>query len=117
MFDYLQSRGYNLLLAKNGKQAVDLAKSERPDLILMDIQMPEMNGLEAIRRIRTFTNLCELPIIALTALAMQSDREICLTTGANEYLAKPVQLRYLTTIIQQLLAQTNKFSIGENKKS
>jgi PAS domain S-box-containing protein len=103
MSDYLENRGYRLLLAKNGQEAINLAKSQRPDLILMDIQMPGMDGLEAIRRLRDEEQLTRLPIIALTALAMQDDREKCLNAGANEYLTKPVKLKQLTAMIQQLL--------------
>ena len=68
-------------------------------LILMDIQMPEMDGLEAIRALRTMPEVSSAPIIALTALAMTGDRERCLAAGANEYLSKPVSLRELTRVI------------------
>ncbi|WP_236140423.1 PAS domain S-box protein [Nostoc sp. CMAA1605] len=102
---YLESRGYRLLLATNGQTAVDLAVSQNPSLILMDIQMPEINGLEAIRRIRQYQKLVDVPIIALTALAMPGDREKCLEAGANDYVNKPVKLRELTGIIQNLLSK------------
>jgi CheY-like chemotaxis protein len=69
----------------------------------MDIQMPEINGLQAIRSIREYSKLGNVPIIALTALAMPGDREKCLEAGANDYLNKPVKLRELTSIIQNLL--------------
>lgn len=98
---YLQAKGYRVIFAKNGRQAVDLAQSEQPDLILMDIQMPEMDGLEAIKYIRN--NKFTIPIIALTALAMTGDREKCLEAGANDYLSKPIKLKQLTTVIQQFL--------------
>lgn len=101
---YLESRGYRVILATNGQTAVDLALSQNPSLILMDIQMPEINGLEAIRRIRQQA-LVNVPIIALTALAMPGDREKCLQAGANDYVNKPVQLRELTSIIQNLLSK------------
>ncbi|MBO3462698.1 PAS domain S-box protein [Aetokthonos hydrillicola Thurmond2011] len=100
---YLETRGYHLILAKNGQQAVNLALAEQPDLILMDIQMPEMDGLEAIRRIRNEKQFTRLPIIALTALAMPGDQENCLAAGANEYLTKPIKLKQLVGIIQKLL--------------
>ena len=100
---YLSAKGYRLLLSKNGREAVNLAQSEAPDLILMDIQMPEMDGLEAMQQIRRDPNLVDVPIIALTALAMNGDRERCLTAGANDYLSKPVKLKQLATVIQQLL--------------
>ncbi|MEM9907259.1 MAG: ATP-binding protein, partial [Cyanobacteria bacterium P01_D01_bin.44] len=100
---YLSAKGYRLLVAKNGQTAITLARSEVPNLILMDIQMPEINGLEAIRRIRRDPNLGEVPIIALTALAMPGDRERCQAAGADDYLSKPFKLSQLTWVMQQLL--------------
>ncbi|WP_413172275.1 PAS domain-containing protein [Anabaena azotica] len=105
IFDYLESRGYRLMTANNGQQALDIAANQRPDLILMDIQMPQMDGLEAIQRIRRDLQLVDVPIIALTALAMPGDRESCLAAGANEYLSKPVRLKQLAITIQQLLSK------------
>ncbi|MBK1990673.1 PAS domain S-box protein [Sphaerospermopsis aphanizomenoides BCCUSP55] len=101
---YLESIGYRLILARNGQEAISLTKAEVPDLILMDIQMPEVDGLEAIKQIRLDANLTHIPIIALTALAMPGDQEKCLQAGANDYLSKPVKLKQLATIIQQILA-------------
>lgn len=101
---YLNAKGYRVLLAKTGQEAVDLARSEKPNVVLMDIQMPGMDGLEAIRQIRALPQLAELPIVALTALAMAGDRERCLKAGANEYLSKPVKLHKLVEMIQLLTA-------------
>ncbi len=100
---YLKAKGYRILLAQNGQDAIDFAKKQSPDLILMDIQMPGMDGLEAIKQIRLDPNLVDVPIIALTALAMTGDRDRCLAQGANDYLTKPVKLKQLATTIQQLL--------------
>ena len=102
--NYLEAKGYRLIQANNGDTAIALAQSERPDLILMDIQMPGMDGLEAIQQIRLDPNLVNVPIIALTALAMEGDRDRCLEAGVNEYLSKPVKLKQLFLLIQQLLA-------------
>ncbi len=104
MWDYLRSRGYRLLSAHNGQAAVDVANAEKPNLILMDIQMPEMDGLEAIKIIRSNPELVSTPIIALTALAMSGDRERCLQVGATEYLTKPFKLKHLSETIQTLLS-------------
>ena len=101
---YLQAKGYRILLAKNGQEAVDLATNHHPDLILMDIQMPIMDGLEVTKTIRLDPNLVDIPIIALTALAMKGDRDRCLQAGATDYLTKPVRLKALVQIIQTLLA-------------
>ena len=103
MWDYLKSRGYSLIAARDGESAVRLANSEKPNLILMDIQMPKMDGLEAMKIMRTNPELVSTPIIALTALAMTGDRERCLQAGANEYLTKPVKLKYLSETIQKYL--------------
>ncbi|OUL22137.1 hypothetical protein BV372_30890 [Nostoc sp. T09] len=105
MSGYLENRGYRLVLAKDGQQAIDLALARKPDLIVMDIQMPSVDGLKAMRRIRKDRQFVDVPIIALTALAMPGDREICLAAGANEYLTKPVKLKQLVITIQQLLAK------------
>jgi signal transduction histidine kinase len=101
---YLEAKGYRMILAQDGQEAINLARSDQPDLILMDIQMPGMNGLEAIRQIRLDPALATIPIIALTALAMTDDRARCLAAGANEYLPKPVKLKQLVTTIQGFLA-------------
>jgi PAS domain S-box-containing protein len=101
--NYLEAKGYRLILAKNGEEAIEMNKLHCPDLILMDIQMPKMDGLEAIRQIRLNSDLTNLPIIALTALAMAGDQEKCLAAGANKYLSKPLKLKLLVNTIQQLL--------------
>jgi PAS domain S-box-containing protein len=101
---YLTAKGYHLILATNGEEAIALAQSASPDLILMDIQMPVMDGLQAIHQIRQIPSLVNVPIIALTALAMEPDCDRCLEAGANDYLSKPVKLKQLTKTIEQLLA-------------
>ena len=106
--EYLESYGYQVLVARDGLEALAKAEEFNPDLILMDIQMPVMNGLEAITRLRSKSHFVSTPIIALTALAMPGDRERCLEAGANEYLSKPVSLKMLMTIINARL------ELGEN---
>lgn len=105
---YLVVKGYQILSAKNGQEAVKLAQTHHPDVILMDIQMPIMDGFQAMREIRLDPNLAEIVIIALTALAMPGDRERCLEAGANAYICKPVKLKQLTTTIQQFLTSQRK---------
>ncbi len=100
---YLTAKGYRSIVANDGQAAIELTQQHHPDLILMDIQMPGMDGLEAIVKIRQNTQLVAIPIIALTALAMDGDREKCLRAGANDYLTKPVKLKQLHTTIQQFL--------------
>jgi PAS domain S-box-containing protein len=100
---YLMAKGYQIIVAENGQKAIDLTHSERPDLILMDIQMPHVDGIQAITKIRQNPELVGIPIIALTALAMAGDRERCLAAGANDYLTKPVKLRQLNQKIREWL--------------
>ena len=101
--EYLSALGYEVILAQNGLEAVALCAERQPDLVLMDIQMPEMDGIEATHRIRANPQTAQVPIIALTALAMSGDRERCLSAGMNRYLSKPVNLRGLATEIASLL--------------
>ena len=103
MIDYLRTRGYRVLSAANGREAIEQAMDFSPDLMLIDIQMPEVDGLEVIRRIRAMPALSRRPIIALTAMAMSGDRERCLKAGADDYMAKPVELKDLAEKIQTML--------------
>lgn len=100
---YLSARGYRVLIARNGQEAITTAQSENPDLILMDIQMPEMDGIEAMQQIRHDSNLAEVPIVALTALAMTEDCKRCLAAGATDYITKPIKLKQLTELLTTLL--------------
>ena len=101
--DYLEGYGYQVVVAPDGVQALEQATAAHPDLILMDIQMPVMDGLEATRRLRASQQFATTPIIALTALAMPGDRERCIEAGANEYMSKPVGLKTLRNTIRGLL--------------
>jgi CheY-like chemotaxis protein len=103
MLDYLDAKGFEVIVVRNGAEALSAVQSAAPNLILMDIQMPGMDGLEATRRIRRQNGLSSVPIVALTALAMPGDRERCLQAGADDYLTKPINLRALNTTIEALL--------------
>ncbi|PSN16250.1 hypothetical protein C7271_20360, partial [filamentous cyanobacterium CCP5] len=100
---YLEAKGFRVNVARDGQAAIALSLAEPPDLILMDVQMAGMDGLEAIQRIRRHPQLGAVPIIALTALAMAGDRDRCLAAGANEYFSKPVMLQQLAATIRQRL--------------
>ncbi|HKJ40270.1 MAG TPA: PAS domain S-box protein [Anaerolineales bacterium] len=100
---YLESYGCQVLVAHNGLEAIDLAEKNDPEIILMDIQMPVMDGFEAIKKLRMESRFASTPIIALTALAMPGDRERCFEAGANEYLSKPVSLKGLVKTMNFLL--------------
>jgi CheY-like chemotaxis protein len=100
----LARRGFEMLIAENGQSGVDLTVSERPDLVLMDMSLPVMDGWEATRRLKADPNTSTIPIIALTAHAMASDRELALEAGCDDYDSKPVDLTRLVRKIEQLLA-------------
>lgn len=101
--DYLLVHAYRMVTAVNGNEVLVCAKEFRPDLILMDIQMPQMDGLEVIRILRRDTDFAHTPIIALTALVMPGDREKCLEAGADDYLEKPISLRLLLSTLEKHL--------------
>jgi len=107
MSDYLSAKGCRVIVARNGSEAIRRAREDRPDVILMDIQMPGMDGLEAIRHIRAEPDprVAQVPIIALTAIAMPGDRQRCMEAGANEYLSKPVSLKELVEVIEAQLRE------------
>jgi CheY-like chemotaxis protein len=98
---YLKSKGMNVNIANSGIKALDVLNSgDIPDIILMDIMMPEMDGFETMRRIRAVDNLKHIPILALTAKAMESDREECLKSGANDYVSKPIDIQKLLSLLR-----------------
>ena len=103
LHDYLTMRGYQVIVGRDGVEGVEQTRAKHPDLILMDIQMPVMNGLDAIQKIRADTDIAAIPIIALTALAMPGDKEHCLEAGANDYLSKPVNMKKLVNTIDGIL--------------
>jgi PAS domain S-box-containing protein len=102
--DYLESAGYHVDIARDGLDGIAQTRLIHPDLILMDVMMPGMDGLEATRKIRSEPAIADIPIIGLTALAMSSDRERCLTAGMNDYMSKPIKLNELVSIIQRHLS-------------
>lgn len=97
--DILQFKGYSILQAVDGRMGVDLAKEHRPDLILMDIQLPVLDGLEATRIIKSDETCKNIPVIALTALVMSGDREKIIEAGCDDYISKPINLtEFILTI-------------------
>ncbi|MEH2513740.1 CheY-like chemotaxis protein [Nitrobacteraceae bacterium AZCC 1564] len=96
--------GYEVAIAEDGARGVAMAVSDKPDLILMDMSLPVIDGWEATRRIKATPELCKIPIIALTAHAMATDREQALQAGCDDYDTKPIELQRLLGKIQTLLA-------------
>lgn len=101
----LGSENYTLLEAINGKDAWEICQKEHPDLIIMDIQLPKMSGLDVTRKLRELPEFNQTPIIAITAYAMQEDEEKALDAGCNAYLTKPIKARDLPELIAKMLLQ------------
>jgi len=97
--DLLQASGYQTLAATTGESAVELALEHEPDLVVMDIQLPDIDGVEALGRLRADERFATLPVLALTAQAMEGDRERFLAAGFDGYLSKPVDIaEFVTTV-------------------
>lgn len=90
--DLLQAHGYNTLQSKDGLEAIALTLEHKPDLILMDISLPKISGLEIIRQIKSNETLRHVPVIAVTAFAMQGDKEMIMESGCDSYIAKPISV-------------------------
>ena len=99
----LQRRGFEVLIAGDGEQGVTVAAAEKPDLILMDLSLPVLDGWEATRQIKAAPDTRHIPIIGLTAHAMAADRDKCLEAGCDDYDTKPVELGRLLDKIERLL--------------
>lgn len=99
----LKRKGYDIVFAIDGEEGVAMASSENPDLILMDLSLPKLNGWDATKRIRSTESISKLPIIALTAHAMAGDREKALEAGCDDYATKPIELEPLLVKIEALL--------------
>ena len=99
----LTRQGFDVLIARDGASGVDVAKVERPDLILMDLGLPVLDGWEAARRLKADPATCRIPVIALSAHAMSGDRVQALEAGCDDYDVKPVEWRRLLTKIRALL--------------
>lgn len=96
-------RGFEVVFAVNGQEGVDLAKSERPDIILMDMSLPVIDGWEATRRIKSDEATKRVPVIGLTAHAMSGDREKAIAAGCDDYDTKPVEIERLVGKMEKLL--------------
>jgi two-component system cell cycle response regulator DivK len=104
LHELLEAHGYIALQARDALEAYQIARDFQPDLILMDIHLPEISGLEAVRRIKQHTELCGIPVIAVTALAMKEDEQRIREGGCVEYLAKPFSSATLIDTVRRCLA-------------
>jgi two-component system cell cycle response regulator DivK len=105
-------KGYEVVMATDGQQGVSMATSERPDLILMDMSLPVIDGWEATRQVKADDATRAIPVIALTAHAMSGEREKCLAAGCDEYDTKPVEFNRLVEKIVALLAKNGVQAAG-----
>jgi len=101
--DLLEAHGYDTLQTKDGLEALQLARQHRPDLILMDIQLPEVSGLEVTKWIKEDENLKGIPIIAVTAFAMKGDEEKIRDGGCEAYIAKPISIAHFLETVKRFL--------------
>jgi CheY-like chemotaxis protein len=99
----LQRRGFTVVSAVDGQQGVDMTRSEKPDLILMDMSLPVLDGWEATRQIKSDPDIKHIPIIGLTAHAMVGDRDKAIQAGCNDYATKPVEFEKLVGLINRLI--------------
>ncbi len=107
----LNAKGYTLLKATDGEEALDMAIREHPDLIIMDIQLPGMNGLEVTKKLRGNPAFSHTPIIAVSAYAMEGDREKAIEAGCNAYLPKPFSIHELRGMIAEMLLPRQKDNV------
>jgi len=113
----LRSKNYTLLQATDGEEALDMATKERPDLIIMDLRLPKMNGLEVTKKLRETQAFSRIPIIALTAYAMKGDKERFIEAGCDAYVSKPINTRELPELIAEMLLQRQKDNSSLNEDS
>jgi len=99
----LNSAGYQVIEAQDGESGYTTILEQRPDLVLMDVNLPDIDGLQVTSAVKALPDYSHIPIIALTANAMHGDRERCLEAGMNEYLSKPVRLKELVQTIEKLI--------------
>jgi len=102
--DLLEAHGYNILQTKDGMEALQLAREHHPDLILMDIQLPEVSGLEVTKWIKEDETLKSIPVIAVTAFAMKGDEEKIREGGCEAYIAKPISVTSFLQTVQRFLS-------------
>ena len=102
--DVLEAYGYDIVKTGSGAAVLDLARTHRPDLVLMDIQLPDMSGLEAVRQLKSDGQTQSIPVIAVTAFAMSGDERKALDSGCDGYIAKPIMLREFLATIEDFLS-------------
>ena len=102
----LKAKGYNIIEAATGEEALNLLKNQKPDIILMDIQLPGIDGLTLIKQIKASVITKDIPIIAVTAYAMKGDEQKILDTGCDAYVSKPINTQELPRIVEKYIKKT-----------
>src|ERR1700723_1526344 len=115
--ELLEARGYTVLEACDGQQAVQMIEQDQPELLLLDIGMPVLDGFGVIRKIRENPRLAPLPVVAVTAYAMRGDREKILASGFDGYLSKPVNARSLAEELDRLLSKRAHEDVSQDQAS
>ena len=105
--ELLETRGYSVIEASDGQEALTRIEESRPDLLLLDLDMPVLDGFATVRRIREHSSLATLPVLAITAYVMHGDRERVLASGFDGYLSKPIQSRSLFEELERFLGKHN----------
>jgi CheY-like chemotaxis protein len=113
--ELLEARGHTVVEACNGQEALDALKQAQPDILLLDINMPVMDGFTAVRKIRENPHLATLPILAVTANVMLGEREKILNSGFDGYLPKPINARALTEEVERLLSERRSKNNSEDR--
>ncbi len=103
--DLLAAHGYDTIETKDGMEAIRLTKAKHPDLILMDIQLPEVSGLDVTRKLKAEETICNIPIIAVTAFAMKDDEEKILAAGCEAYISKPISIVPFLNTVRRFLGE------------
>ena len=106
--DLLGAHGYETIETKEGMEAIAIAKSRHPDLILMDIQLPEISGLDVTKKLKADAKICDIPIIAVTAFAMKDDEEKILRAGCEAYISKPISIVHFLATVRRFLGETQQ---------
>jgi two-component system cell cycle response regulator DivK len=101
--DLVEVSGYKTVLTRSGLNVLELAREHKPDLILMDIQLPEISGLDVTKQLKADTGLCSIPVIAVTAFAMKGDEERIRQGGCEEYMSKPISVPHFISTIKRFL--------------
>ncbi|GAB4352320.1 MAG: response regulator [Candidatus Abyssubacteria bacterium] len=106
--DLLKLQGYEVLSASTGQEALDISEREHPDLILMDVQLPGMDGLTVTKKLKENPETMDIPVVALTAHAMKGDEERILDHGCTGYISKPIDTREFSRTVEKFIARTKK---------